>query len=351
MGILTSIRGAMSTVLWSLGYDLVPNIPSAKFRHALPRLRFRREIGSSRLLIEKGRTIEAQERLTRLVGEILAHPEREAYADILLQGSVLLLEVFRSHSNTTGGASLCHQLLLAMPEHEEFYQELTRIEFPGEDYLGVLRQIHAARRPKFYLEIGVFEGASLSLVQEATVGAGVDPAPQIKHKIPRNVRVFVETSDEFFAEYEARVGGQRIGMAFIDGLHHFEQTLRDFINIEQRASPDGLVLIHDCIPMDEASSSRERRTEFWSGDVWKCLAILMDYRADLDIKVIGTAPTGLVLVRGLDVNSRALANQYDDLVERYMSLSFADWKRSYAPRVHPIASNPTDVAHALSSER
>ena len=140
-------------------------------------------------------------------------------------------------------------------------------------------------------------------------------------------------------------------MAFIDGLHHFEQTLRDFINVEKRASSDGLILIHDCIPVDETSSSRERRTLFWSGDVWKCLAILMDRRADLDIKVIGTAPTGLVIVRGLDVNSRVLANQYDNLVEHYMNLSFADWRRSYAPRVHAITSDSTDAARTLGSAR
>ena len=348
---MMSIRRTISTVLWSLGYDLVPRVPSAKFRHALPRLRFRREIGCSRSLIDKGRTMEVEERLSRLVREILAHPEREAYADVLLEGAALLLKVYRSHSNTTEGASLCHQLLVAFPEHEEFYDELTRIEFPGEDYFGILREIHVARRPKFYLEIGVFEGASLSLVQAGTVGAGVDPAPQIRHKIPPNVRVFVETSDEFFSEYEARVDGRTIDMAFIDGLHHFEQTLRDFMNVEKRASSDGLILIHDCIPVDETSSSRERRTLFWSGDVWKCLAILMDYRADLDIKVIGTAPTGLVIVRGLDVNSRVLADQYDNLVEHYMNLSFADWRRSYAPRVHAITSESTDVARTLGSER
>jgi methyltransferase family protein len=294
--------------------------------------------------------MEAQERLSRLVSEILAHPERAAYSDVLLQGSDLLLGVYRSHANATEGTSLCHQLLAALPEHEEFYEELARLEFPGEDYLRILREIHAARKPKFYLEIGVFEGASLSLVQETTVGAGVDPAPQIKHKIPRNVRVFVETSDEFFAEYGERVGEQKIDLAFIDGLHHFEQTLRDFINVENRASPNGLVIIHDCIPFNEASSSRERHTGFWTGDVWKCLAILMDYRADLDIQVIGTAPSGLVLVRGLDVNSGVLADQFNSLVAGYMDLTFADWKRSYAPRIHPIVSNPTDVAQNVASE-
>src|SRR5215831_5917801 len=114
MGIPTPIRRSISRVLWSLGYDLVPCIPSAKFRHALPRLRFRREIDRSRLLIDKGRTMEVQGRLSRLVSEILGHPERAAYADVLLQGSALLLEVYRSHSNTTEATSLCHQLLVAM---------------------------------------------------------------------------------------------------------------------------------------------------------------------------------------------------------------------------------------------
>jgi Methyltransferase domain len=42
-------------------------------------------------------------------------------------------------------------------------------------------------------------------------------------------------------------------MAFIDGLHHFEQVLRDFINVEKRATSEGLIVIHDCIPFDEVN--------------------------------------------------------------------------------------------------
>ena len=47
-------------------------------------------------------------------------------------------------------------------------------------------------------------------------------------------------------------------LVFIDGLHLFEQVLRDLINVERHSTTDTVVLLHDCLPLDEVTSGRRR---------------------------------------------------------------------------------------------
>ena len=84
------------------------------------------------------------------------------------------------------------------------------------------------------------------------------------------------TNDDFFANghFDDICGDRRIDLAFIDGMHLFEYTLRDFINIERRAHDNSVVLIHDIIPMNIQMGARFRTTGTWMGDVWKIITIL-----------------------------------------------------------------------------
>jgi hypothetical protein len=186
-----------------------------------------------------------------------------------------------------------------------------------------------------------------------TDAVGVDPNPRITRKIGRNITIFQETSDAFFAAYERRreLAGRKIDFAFIDGLHHFEQALRDFMNVEMRAARNGLIAIHDCIPFDEMNSAREKRATYWVGDVWKTLAILMNHRPELDVAIIGAPPSGLVLVRDLAPTSRTLEQKLESIIASYSALSFADWDREYSPRIRIISSHASDVAKVLARPR
>ncbi len=160
---------------------------------------------------------------------------------------------------------------------------------------------------------GSRKGVSISVAGPSTDAVGVDPMPQIARRLPPNISIFAETSDAFFAAYETRAqfAKRKIDMAFIDGLHLFEQALRDFINVEKRAAADGLIALHDCIPFDDVAAGRDFHAPYWVGDVWKCLAILMDHRPDLHIEIVGAPPSGLVLVRRLDPDSRLLDNKFE----------------------------------------
>jgi tetratricopeptide (TPR) repeat protein len=199
-----------------------------------------------------------------------------------------------------------------------------RIELPGDIYLDQLRRIHEALKPRTYLEIGVFKGQSLRLANPRTRAIGIDPAPQLEHPPGPRQTVHAIASDDFFVRHDiiAELGGERVELAFIDGMHLFEYALRDFINIERLAKPDSIVLVHDCYPLDRQTSSRNCETLFWSGDVWRLIPLLKKYRPDLSVNVIAAPPTGLGIIRGLNPESNVLRDRMDEIVAEFMDLDY-----------------------------
>ena len=69
----------------------------------------------------------------------------------------------------------------------------------GEHYFLVLKLIHELLKPRTYVEIGVETGQSIRLAAPATLAIGVDPAARVSDPLPPNVRLFAQTSYEFFA--------------------------------------------------------------------------------------------------------------------------------------------------------
>src|SRR5262249_8090833 len=137
------------------------------------------------------------------------------------------------------------------PEDAGPHNMVANIDLPGPNYMELLRRIHEELRPRSYIEIGVASGKSFSLALPQTRSIGVDPKPQLIVTLGANATVYEMTSDEFFARHDVRgkLGGP-IELAFIDGMHHFEFALRDFINIEKSCTPDSTVLFHDAYPLD-----------------------------------------------------------------------------------------------------
>jgi hypothetical protein len=219
-------------------------------------------------------------------------------------------------------AALCRRAL-AWCDYSRAHRLLAELELPGEDYLRVLARVHQDLRPATYLEIGVARGDSLALAMPQTRAIGIDPAPRLKVAPGPNQQVFAETSDEFFSRRDARAElGGPLRMAFIDGMHHFDFALRDFVHLEPICEPDSLIFVHDCYPLDERTATREQQTAFWSGDVWRLIVLLRKYRPDLDIRTIGTPPTGLGLITRLDPTTRSLRERLPALIEEGLSLSF-----------------------------
>ena len=191
------------------------------------------------------------------------------------------------------------------------YGVLADIMFPGETYFDLLRRFHDWLRPKSYIEIGVSTGDSIVLAQPPTVAVGIDPEPRLL-KAPKTVcKIFPLASDDYFAVRDPRhdIEAETVDLAFIDGLHLFEQVLRDFINIERVSSPTTVVLIHDCFAIDALTAERNRKTEFWTGDVWKIIPCLREFRPDLQVFTIATRPSCLGVVSNLDSRSTVLIDR------------------------------------------
>jgi len=203
---------------------------------------------------------------------------------------------------------------------------LAELEFPGEDYFQILARIHEYLKPATYLEIGIDQGRSFEIVRPETLALGIDPNPHLQKPPGPRQRVFAQTSDDFFGNCDviSELGGKTLDLAFIDGLHHLEFALRDFINVEKYCSSDSIVLIHDVYPIDAMSAARERASQFWSGDIWRLILILKKYRPDLTVNVIGARPTGLGIVQNLDPQSHVLADRQHEIIEEFLALDISE---------------------------
>ena len=194
---------------------------------------------------------------------------------------------------------------------------------PGPAFYNVLSWIHRILEPHNYVEIGVHKGVSLVQALRTTPCIGIDPEPSIEYELPTDTRIFKLTSDEFFARHDlTELLGGPVELAFIDGLHLFEQVLRDFVNLEQHAAANTVFLLHDCLPLDEVTASRERTTDFYCGDVWKAVLALRRRRPDLRMVTVRTAPSGLCLVQRLDRGNHALRKELTEIEACYRALDF-----------------------------
>ena len=226
---------------------------------------------------------------------------------------------------------------------------LAELLLPGERYTAILERIHAHLQPATYVEIGIFSGESLRLVRPETAAVGIDPQPRLTAPVPSNVQVFAETSDGFFARdgLRAALGGRAVALAFIDGMHHFEFALRDFINLERHCGRDSTILLHDVYPVDASVAERERRTTFWTGDVWRVMAALRRHRPDLEVCTLSCPPSGLGMVRRLDPDSRLLAERLDAIVTEFREMPCPESEAEKRELLGVVSSDWPEVAARL----
>ncbi len=206
-----------------------------------------------------------------------------------------------------------------MPAH----QLLAEIEFPGPDYLEKLKELHHKYNPRVYIELGVFKGQSLKLAQN-TKRIGVDPRPLLPSEWNSTCDLYLMTSSEFFAKGHADFAFQSesFDLAFIDGSHHFEQALLDFMSLERFANSNSRIILHDTLPINSSVADSLRSTTFYTGDIWKLLLILIQTRPDLEIETYPCYPSGLTLISNLDNKNNFLWENYHQLVTEFQKCDF-----------------------------
>jgi Methyltransferase domain/Glycosyl transferase family 2 len=172
----------------------------------------------------------------------------------------------------------------------------TRVSPLRFDVLNLIAETIGARR---YLEIGVFDGASMRNIR-IDEKWGVDPKPFLSGVTASTVFI-PKTSDVFFTEIAEHAG--RFDLVFIDGDHQADQAYREVKAALSLLSPKGVVVLHDCSPHTEAMQEVPQRSGwYWTGDVWKAVARL---RAEGEHVHVIPADFGIGIVlprsRGLDV--------------------------------------------------
>lgn len=146
-----------------------------------------------------------------------------------------------------------------------------------------------------YLEIGVFVGQNFLQIKAGNC-VGVDLNIKVpKSDILEEYRKLVELdSDTYFTNRVSNDFSNGIDIAFVDGLHTFNQSLKDVLNALANLSEGGVVIMHDCYPKNYAASiddmEEAKKTEgyngHWNGDVYKTIIWLRTFRKDLNVSVI-----------------------------------------------------------------
>jgi hypothetical protein len=256
---------------------------------------------------------------------------------------------------------------------ERMTAEEVRLLSPHRDgisYRMFLLRVAQALEAKTYFEIGTASGASLMGIGCHAVA--VDPQFQfvlnrdIVGKKP-SLLLFQQTSDDFFANYRLNTLYPAPGVvdfAFLDGLHHFEFLLRDFLNTEPYCHRGSVIALHDCVPIAPSSATRRghkgidltTRREVpadpraWTGDVWKVVRALQTYRPDLKLSFYDAPPTGLCIVQGLDPSNTVLRDKYDEIVARFMDADReTGWYDTYLDSITLLPSAKLDDTEAMKA--
>lgn len=230
--------------------------------------------------------------------------------------------------------------LAPSPEDKE-YMRLARERFPGIEYMDWLKWLHHILKPKSYVEIGIETGRCLQLAQGHTKSVGIDPEFAVTFPIETWVKLFKLPSDQFFMQHDLKqvLGEKFVDLAFIDGLHTFDQALKDFINIEKYASPKTIVVFHDTYPVTPITASRERQSFFSLGDTWKIVFILKQLRPELKLFTLPTYPSGLTIVTGLNGKSDILPMKLEGIIEQWINVDITDYLEDMDEHLNVIAND------------
>ena len=118
-----------------------------------------------------------------------------------------------------------------------------------------------------YLEIGTFHDELFQHIK-CDKKVGVDPV---------SGGTIRKTSDQFFKDNK-----EKFDCIFIDGLHYYSQVKKDIENSLKALNPNGIILLHDCLPNNHFEQAVPRCQLTWNGDVWKAI---VDLRQNKNINI------------------------------------------------------------------
>ena len=139
---------------------------------------------------------------------------------------------------------------------EKFYKRIDYDWSKLPSRTSLIQQIIDKQNYKNYLEIGCDNDENFSKISIENK-IGVDPLKGGTLRI---------TSDEFFKRNK-----DNFDIIFLDGLHTYQQTIKDIDNSLKFLKEEGVIFVHDCLPKKIWNQVVPRLYGHWNGDVWKAI--------------------------------------------------------------------------------
>jgi len=139
---------------------------------------------------------------------------------------------------------------------EKFFK---RFDYNWSQYpsrFEIIQKIIDKKKYENYLEIGCDQDSNFSKIKIKNK-IGVDPLTGGNLKM---------TSNDFFIQNKII-----FDCIFIDGLHTYEQARKDMLNSIKFLHPNGVIVVHDCLPLKIWNQIVPRIYGHWNGDVWKAI--------------------------------------------------------------------------------
>lgn len=209
-----------------------------------------------------------------------------------------------------------------------------------------------------YLEIGVSEGETFFAIN-ADRKVAVDPHFLFSKANARRAHSgsqFHEvTSDIYFSKFASQ--NERFDLIFLDGLHTFEQTLRDFTNSIRFLAQNGVIVVDDVVPNSYQAALPDQADAFkvkeftgstdnsWMGDTFKLVFFIELFFPTYDFRTISDNHGQAVVWRGAHAKTDFVALTVREIAQ----LDFIDViKRPDSFRKAPYEDILNEVRRAIT---
>ena len=197
---------------------------------------------------------------------------------------------------------------------EKFFK---RLDYDWKKYPSrseIIQKIIDSKKYKNYLEVGCDKDENFSKIN-VEKKIGVDP---LKGGTLRM------TSDDFFKK-----NNEKFDLIFLDGLHTYEQTIKDIDNSLKFLNNHGVVIIHDCLPKKIWNQIVPRVYGHWNGDVWKAIVHSRTYSYADTYTCIADHGLGIIFKR----KNRDLL----ELKKDFKNLKFSEYYHNHKKFMNPIS--------------
>ena len=198
---------------------------------------------------------------------------------------------------------------------EKFFKRLNYDWSKYPSRIEIIQNIINKQNYQNYLEIGCDKNENFSKIK-------------IKNKIgvdPLRGGTIRKTSDEFFNS-----NTEKFDIIFLDGLHTYEQTIKDINNSLKFVKANGVIVIHDCLPKKIWNQIVPRIYGHWNGDVWKAIVHSRTYQNADTYTCIADHGLGLIF-------KRKNKNLLEIKIKEFKKLKFSDYYKNHKIFMNPIS--------------